>query len=188
MTHRKARLRPATAAASLYLLAALCACRSRQPGQSRSNESLAASAGQARTDARPETSGPRVAGTPAPIARQLREMPGTFSAADGGDDYAYSNLPALRALTSDGRQIDALVACIDDVTPSRSTFQGRPVTVGFMCYEGLTQAGYYEPAASNGDIPRTWPGWLTPRSSPAAQRAAQAAWQRVIRDKLFVRP
>ena len=75
--------------------------------------------------------------------------------------------------------VPALVNCLDDITPSKSELDGKPVAVGIVCYEALSNLVYYEPTTA------TWAGYITPRATPQQMRAAKAAWTRVVADKAF---
>jgi hypothetical protein len=81
--------------------------------------------------------------------------------------------------------VQLLVDCLDDTSPSHSAFDGTAVAVGIVCYEALTQTVYYEPTAPNGDIAANWPGNISPKASAQQMRDAKAAWTTVVEAKTF---
>jgi hypothetical protein len=80
---------------------------------------------------------------------------------------------------SDPRALNDLVRCLSDESPSRVTLGDKPVPIGIVCYEGLTKLVYFE-----ADSPQ-WPGYIDASATHKELLAAQAAWQRVIKDRAF---
>jgi len=80
-----------------------------------------------------------------------------------------------------------LAQCIGNLSPSRSTLDGKPVPVGLLCYEALTQLVYYEAVDEEGDL-ISWPGYLSVPASAEQLETAQQAWQKVIQEKTYIYP
>ena len=78
-----------------------------------------------------------------------------------------------------------LVDCLDDVNPSQTTLNGKPVPVGVMCHQALSQIVYYEPVARSGDVAAKWPGHIEPTATAEALAAARRAWADVIAKKAY---
>ncbi|MBI5750626.1 MAG: hypothetical protein HZA59_00590 [Hydrogenophilales bacterium] len=103
--------------------------------------------------------------------------------------YRYSDKVRLdEIVTSENRQqaLPILVACIDDESPTQTRLNGRPVMLGILCYQALTQIAYYEPTEPGGDISKSWPGHISPIATVNELRAAKKAWQQVLENKLFI--
>lgn len=103
--------------------------------------------------------------------------------------YRYSDKVRLdEIVTSENRQqvLPVLVACIDDESPTQTRLNGKPVMLGILCYQALTQIAYYEPTEPGGDISKSWPGHISPIATVNDLRAAKRAWQQVLENKAFI--
>src|SRR5262249_30537601 len=91
----------------------------------------------------------------------LKNFQGEYERMPNGEGYVFNRKQELEAIVSSGafdQTIQALVACLDKVTPSKVTLEGKRLPVGVVCYEGLALLIYYEPTTSTGDIALKWPG------------------------------
>lgn len=103
--------------------------------------------------------------------------------------YRYSDKLKLdEIVTLENRQqvLPVLVACIDDESPTQTRLNGKPVMLGILCYQALTQIVYYEPTEPGGDISKSWPGHISPIATVNELRAAKRAWQQVLENKAFI--
>ena len=116
------------------------------------------------------------AGEPAatPLERALQTFEGRFEWSIARQDYSFSDRPGLGVLLGRerGALVPALVACIDDPRPAAATLDGRPVSLGVMCYQALRQTAYVE--ADN------WPGHIGLFALPSERTAAKEAWQAAL--------
>ena len=129
------------------------------------------------------------ASAPANLKVQIGELKGTFQWRPDLGHYEYSEQAALEEILAAGsanRSVDQLVDCLDDTAPSASTLDGKPVALGIVCYEALTQLVYYEPTAPNGDVDAHWSGYLSPRATVQEMRRAKVAWKRAKSAKLLI--
>lgn len=118
----------------------------------------------------------------------LSAVEGTYTWEPASKRYLFSEKPKLEAILSTYKLEDAvpeLVACLDDLTPSRSSLDGKAVATGVICYEALSQSVYYEPLTATGDPDPSWPGVLTPTATPEKLGAAKQAWAKVLAAKSF---
>jgi uncharacterized protein YceK len=109
-------------------------------------------------------------------------LTGTYTWRADVNRYQYSDAQGVeRILAAYPRDqlLLSMVECLDDATPSKSTFDGNPIAVGAMCYEVLSNLVYYEPTTA------TWPGYVSPKASLQQMRDAKAAWAKVVRSKAF---
>lgn len=98
--------------------------------------------------------------------------------------YVYSEKRALAAIldrTDAQAAVLELVDCLDDVLPSHSRLDDKPVMIGVICHESLTQLVYYEPAAKELGASRQWAGDISPKASPQQLLAAKKAWKAVVK-------
>ena len=79
-----------------------------------------------------------------------------------------------------------LIECLDDTSESASILAGKPVSLGIVCYQGLSQLVYYEPIDDRGDTAASWPGLITPEASQEELRNAKAAWKKAQEVKLLI--
>ena len=120
---------------------------------------------------------------------RLSQLHGKFTWRDDLGRYDYSKkLEIEKALSTQipERSVAILVDCLDDESESRSKIDNKPVPLGIICYEALTQLVYYEPTSANGDIAKNWPGHITPKSSFQEMQKAKQAWEKVLRTKSYV--
>ena len=125
-----------------------------------------------------------------------RELRAALAGLDGQFDWneerqrhVYSSKIELERILSQHETeplVSMLVRCLDDLSPSASMLDGRPVAVGVVCYEGLGQTAYFEPTAPNGDIAESWPGHVSPRATAEELRVARRAWEEVVRERAFI--
>lgn len=124
----------------------------------------------------------------AALQRAIAEVPGAYRIAADGSRARYSSLARLNEIVS--RQppetaLRELVDCLDDSTPSRSTYAGKTVPVGVICYEAITVLAYHEPVDADGDIAPHWPGDVPPTATVEELEAAERAWRQVLKDKTY---
>jgi hypothetical protein len=118
------------------------------------------------------------------LIRDLNALRGTF-AKKSDIDYTYSNIAELVSLmdryeTQDKATSQLLINCMTNTQRSNSQYDGKNVSIGFMCYTGLTSIGYYET-----ELP--WAGFVTPTSNAAAMKKAQKLWQNILDTGNFTR-
>lgn len=114
------------------------------------------------------------------LEESLRAFEGRFDWDAARQDYIFSDRPGLAALIEPVAEgsLAALVDCIDDPRPAAATLDGKPVTLGALCYQALRQSAYVE--ADN------WPGHIGPLADPAARKAAKQAWQQALSERRYV--
>lgn len=103
--------------------------------------------------------------------------------------YDYSAKVALDEILSTASPesaVETLIECLDDTSASASVLDGEPVSLGIVCYEGLSLLVYYEPTDRDGDVAVDWPGFISPEASPEEMRNAKAAWRRAQEAQLLI--
>jgi len=95
-----------------------------------------------------------------------------------GDDGVFRSIAEL----SGDSTITALVACLGDTTPVAATVGGKPVLKGAMCYSALHRVAY---STEQEDGSGTWTGVVEPNATASQLRAAQKAWQDVVRRRRY---
>ncbi len=123
------------------------------------------------------------------VERAIAEVQGVFAWRDDLGRYDYSEEAKLEEIlsTQPPRQaVAALIECLDDNSPSASVVDGKPVPVGIICYEALTQLVYYEPTEPSGDVASDWLGFISPKASEQEMRDAKAAWKRAEEARLLI--
>ena len=154
------------------------------------------------------------AARPAALADELGAIEGRFVANALTDGPAYdgrAQIERILAARAPDETRRALVACIDDMRPSRSvlvdaatqaptptqtpmqaptqTPMQAPMQAptlaptGVICHLALTQTIYHEPTGADGDPARDWAGFVAPNADAPALRAARAAWEDVLRTR-----
>ena len=89
--------------------------------------------------------------------------------------------PLLRTIGTFGdTAVAPLAGCIGDTTQVRATYKGKPVRMGLMCFAALQMVAYAEVDDSG-----NWPGALLPEDGAKRLVAAQAAWQDVVRRRVY---
>jgi len=79
-----------------------------------------------------------------------------------------------------------LADCIDNTLPTSTTYRGKAVALGYMCYTALRHLIYYEPPYDETSGASQWKGFLNePNANQNAARQAKAAWLSVIRADLY---
>ena len=131
---------------------------------------------------------PRLSGgdSLAHLLRALASRKGAFVAGEPGGSWAYTGdvryLDAIAAFQDSA--VARLVDCLADMRPAAATVNGRPASVGAMCYEALTHMAYYEAYEDRPDGPdkyADWEGDVTPAATAAERMRAQRAWRAVVR-------
>ncbi|MCK7580447.1 MAG: hypothetical protein MZV65_35570 [Chromatiales bacterium] len=95
--------------------------------------------------------------------------------------YEYSEklkLEEILSAHSPEQAVAVLIECLDDTSTSASTLNGKPVAIGVVCYEALSQLAYHEPTDSSGDVATAWPGIVSPGATPKQMQDAKAAWKK----------
>ncbi len=103
--------------------------------------------------------------------------------------HVYSEMELVEnalALEDRNELISILVNCIDNPTSSNSILNGRNVSLGIMCYQGLSQTAYYEVEDRTGDIKSSWPGHILPTANPDELLEAKRAWLEVVASKSYI--
>lgn len=125
----------------------------------------------------------------AALQRAIAEVPGVYRIEADGARARYSSLARLNEIVSHKPPETALrelIDCLDDTTPSRSTYAGKAVPVGVICYEAISVLAYHEPVDADGDIAPHWPGDVPPTATVEELQAAERAWRRVLKDKTYI--
>jgi hypothetical protein len=121
------------------------------------------------------------------LKESLAGVAGVYTAAATGYDYsAREELERILSTAEPRAIVPVLVDCLDNSAPSRSTLDGRPVSVGMVCYEALTQLVYYEPTAPSGDVALEWEGYVAPSASAQDLRAAKKAWMQMVEQDAYI--
>jgi hypothetical protein len=120
------------------------------------------------------------AATAASLEDSLLAYEGRFEWNAERQDYIFSDRPGLDGLLEPLRKdtLAKLVDCIDDPRSAAATLDGKPVSLGVMCYQALRQTAYVE--ADN------WPGHIGPLAGPEARQAAKQAWQATLAEQRYV--
>lgn len=118
----------------------------------------------------------------ASLKHAIAAVRGTYTIpADGSPRYsAHAQLEQIVSQRAPRVALEELVECLDDTTPSHSTYAGTAVAVGVICHEAITVLAYHEPVAADGDIAQHWSGHVVPTATPDELKAAKHAWQRVL--------
>lgn len=119
----------------------------------------------------------------------LSSLEGQYTLEEGTQNHVYSELEKLDVIVNlhdPNTIIPELVDCLDDMSETRSTVNGKPVVRGVICHEALSLLVYYEPTASSGDIAMEWPGHIVPTASGEELIAAKEAWSRVVEEKSYI--
>ncbi len=121
------------------------------------------------------------------LKQAIAAVLGTYTIpADGSPRYsAHTQLDELVSQRAPDVALEELVECLDDTTPSRSTYAGTAVAVGVICHEAITVLAYHEPVAADGDIAQHWAGDVMPTATPDALKAAKHAWRQVLENMTY---
>jgi hypothetical protein len=120
---------------------------------------------------------------------ELREMKGEYLWNDELKRYIYSEKNQIEKILSSIEPelaVNVLVNCLDDLTLTNSTLQGKKLVIGVICYEALSQTVYYEPTTQEGDIAKKWPGYILPTATPDELKEAKRAWKKVLDSKSYI--
>lgn len=120
---------------------------------------------------------------------ELRQMKGEYLWNDELKRYIYSEKNQIEEILSTIEPepaVNVLVNCLDDLTLSNSTLQGKRLAMGVICYEALSQTAYYEPTTQEGDIAKEWSGHILPTTTPDELREAKRAWKQVLDSKSYI--
>jgi hypothetical protein len=123
------------------------------------------------------------------LIQRLRTLSATYTWDKELERYVFSAKVTLESLLknqSPERELHTLVNCLRDAAPSNTTLDDKPIALGVICYEALTQVAYYEPTAPNGDVAADWPGIITPKASVAELAAAYKAWKKVLAKHAYI--
>ena len=123
------------------------------------------------------------------LPSSLAKLEGQYVLQEQTRAYQYADKIKLESIISaeDRQQVLlVLVACLDDTSLTKTTLNGKPLMLGVLCYQALTQTVYYEPTDSHGDIAGHWPGHLTPNATISELQAAKKAWRHVLENKSYI--
>lgn len=124
-----------------------------------------------------------------PILTKLSEVHGTYQWNDEIKRIVYSKKGLIEEILSSQDphiSVRTLVSCLNDLSPTNSTMDGKAVVMGLICYEALSQTAYYEHTTSNGDIAEKWAGHIQPSATAKELDAAKRAWEIVLKSKSYV--
>ena len=135
----------------------------------------------------PAVQPPAVKNEPATTRSSLARVGGSYAWNAELKRYVFSDRSAVEKVVESATVsvIRDLVACLDDLSPSETTLKGKPVPVGVVCHQALSQIVYYEPVARSGDVAAKWPGHIEPTATAGALAAAKRAWADVIEKKAY---
>ena len=123
------------------------------------------------------------------LVMALSSVEGQYIQEEGAQSYSYSGLDKLHGIVGSYAPVSilpTLVDCLDDMSETRSSLNGKSVARGVVCYEALSLLVYYEPTAASGDIAKEWPGHIGPTASEEQLIAAKKAWQQVVKEKSYM--
>lgn len=103
--------------------------------------------------------------------------------------FQHTNKIKMDAIISaeDRQQVlPVLVDCMEDITPTETLLERRPVMLGILCFQALTQIIYYESTDSHGDITSHWPGHISPVATIGELQNAKKSWLQVLKNKAYV--
>lgn len=119
----------------------------------------------------------------------IAQTKGAYTWRDDLGRYEYSEKVKLEEILSakpPEYAVGILIECLDDTSASASVLGGKPVPVGIVCYEALTQLVYYEPTDPSGDVAAHWEGILSPDASPNEMRVAKVVWRKAHEAELLI--
>lgn len=119
----------------------------------------------------------------------IAEVKGVYTWHSDLKRYEYSEKPKLEEILSahsPEHAVAVLIECLDDRSTSASTLDGKPVAIGVVCYEALSQLAYHEPTDPSGDVATVWPGIVSPGATPKQMQDAKAAWKKAAVLKLLI--
>ncbi len=122
------------------------------------------------------------------LKQAIAAIKGTYTWRSDLNQYVFSHKSTLEELLvaqSPDVAVTTLIDCLDDTSASASMVGGKPVPVGIVCYEALTQLVCHEPTDPNGDIAADWPGSISLFASPQEMRKAKTAWKKAADEKLL---
>jgi uncharacterized protein YecT (DUF1311 family) len=125
------------------------------------------------------------------LRQTLAAVEGRFDWLPEQNTYDYTNRQELSAAAQSGISFSAdfempaarlveLVDCLDDTTPSASTFNDQPAPLGWVCHAALTEFVYPEETGAKSNSALDWVGNLKLPASEQTMREVKAAWQQVI--------
>jgi hypothetical protein len=119
----------------------------------------------------------------------LARLGGSYEWNDDVKAYVFTDKAAIEKLVGSAtdQTIRDLVTCVDDTSASQTLLKGKPLVVGVVCYEALSQIVYYEPTTEDGDIASRWPGHVEPTATADELKAAKRAWTEVVDKKAYKR-
>ena len=123
------------------------------------------------------------------VGKSLNELINLLRSINGTFDE-----PSVRGFSGDITLFDAiaeyknvaveyLVDCMDNIDPvTARTNDGRPASLGMMCYVALRYTAYYEP-----EVGEDWQGIIiTMHPTVNELRTVKEAWHKVIKKKSYV--
>ena len=172
---RLARLAPTDRQLVRLAVLAMCACG--QPRPPVSNQQATDQRGSAVTPSADMNQ----------LISSLQVLPGRFVRGRGPAkhwEFEGDQAPLMALQLYGDSAVVRLVQCLADDRPALASVGGRPVLVGAMCYWALVGIAYYEwyednPGASS------WPGEIGPTASASQLKAAQKAWEAVVRARRY---
>jgi hypothetical protein len=123
------------------------------------------------------------------LKRAIEQLHGVYTWRGDLDRWDYSAKAELEVILSKSpseHAVGVLIGCLDDTSMSASVLDGKPVALGIVCYQGLSQLVYYEPSDNSGDIETSWPGFISPKASKAEMKKAKIAWKKAQDAKLLI--
>jgi hypothetical protein len=115
------------------------------------------------------------------LTGNLGQLPGSYSIGAHGQWVFSGDRKLFEAIAAhEDSAVARLVDCLDDTTAAIATVEGRPVSVGVLCYEALRFAAYAEPEGIDSG---EWPGTVMPTTTGQGLRDAKAAWLKVVRQR-----
>ena len=122
------------------------------------------------------------------LPKALLALEGTYVRETASGDYVFTakhDLERILEPVKPDERVRILVDCLDDQTPSRVTLDRKPVALGVLCYQGLSQTAYYEPSDTKGDLVG-WAGNLKLPARAGDLRKAKEAWLKVVATSSYV--
>ena len=123
------------------------------------------------------------------LKRMISQLHGVYTWRGDLDRWDYSAKIELEGILSKippESAVGVLIECLDDPSASASVLDNKPVALGIVCYQGLSQLASYEPTDASGDIAASWPGFVSPKASPEDMRSAKAAGRKAQEAKLLI--
>ena len=115
------------------------------------------------------------------LTANLQQLRGSYSIGAHGQWVFSGDRKLFEVIAAHGDSAVArLVDCLDNTTAALATVEGRPVSMGVLCYEALRFTAYAEPEGIDSG---EWPGTVMPTTTGQGLRDAKAAWLKVVRQR-----